>query len=56
MKELEYLIIDLDDEDREVLPKWRVKCIELLNSRFKDELRDYHTRRFSYDRKDSFLE
>ena len=46
---LENLIIDLDKEDRRVLPKWRVKCIDLLNYRIKDVLREYHTRRFSYD-------
>jgi hypothetical protein len=50
MKELENLIIELDEEDRKVLPKWRVKCIELLNYRIKDVLREYHARRFSYDR------
>ena len=46
---LENLIIEIDEEDRRVLPKWRVKCIELLNYRIKDVLREYHTKRFSYD-------
>ena len=47
MKNLENYIIDLDDEDRKVLPKWRIKCIELLNYKIKESLMDYHARRFS---------
>ena len=47
MKNLENFIIDLDEEDRKVLPKWRVKCIDLLNYRIKDVLRQYDLRRFS---------
>ena len=49
MEYLEKLVIHLDEEDRNVLPKWRTRCIDLFNCKIKDVLRDYHMRRFGND-------
>lgn len=45
MENMERLILELDDEDRRILPKWRVKCIELWNEKVREVLREYHVRR-----------
>ena len=45
MDKMEELILELDEEDRKVLPKWRVKCIELWNDKIRELLRDYHVKR-----------
>jgi len=38
---LEQTLIELSEEDKRVLPKWRVKCVELLNARIKELLLAY---------------
>jgi hypothetical protein len=46
---LEKLLTEIDDEDRKVLPKWKVNCIDLLNQKIRDVLVAYHVKRFGYD-------
>ena len=52
-KFLESLVIELDEEDRRVLPSWRIYCVELLNQRIKDILLRYRAKRLGYDDKKS---
>jgi len=35
---LEQTLIEISEEDKRVLPKWRVKCVELLNAGIKEVL------------------
>jgi hypothetical protein len=44
---LKKILTEIDEEDEKVLPKWRVKCIQLLNQKIRDVLVDYHTKRFA---------
>ena len=45
---LEKLLIDIDEEDRKVLPKWRVNCMDLLNQQIRAVLVSYHVKRFDW--------
>lgn len=47
---LEKLLTDIDEEDKKVLPKWRVRCIDVLNQKIRDTLLAYHVNRFGYDK------
>ena len=47
---LEKLLTEIDTEDRKVLPKWRVKCIDILNQKIRDALVGYHVKRFACDK------
>ena len=49
MKDLEQFIIELDEEDRKILPKWRVKSIDMLNQKIKKTLMEYQADKLRYD-------
>lgn len=49
MKDLEQFIIELNEEDRKILPKWRVKSIDLLNQKIKKTLMKYQADKLGYD-------
>ena len=54
-KYLESYLVELDEEDRKVLSKWRVRCIDLLNQKIRETLIQYQASRIGYEKRKPIL-